>query len=232
MGRIRKFIPINNWPREDRPREKLLKNGEHTLSNSELLAILLGTGTRGESAMDLARMILQKFKAFRNIGQADLYSSEGLRGLGNAKVARIKAAIEIGKRFKEEEIKEDRPKIESSEDITEILMPRMQDLKNEIFKVVLLNSENRIMDILEAEEGTVNQAKPIIREIFQKAMQHFASFIICVHNHPSGNPNPSQEDKEFTQALVQAGNILLVKCLDHIIIGNGDYFSFCDQGLI
>ncbi len=232
MGRVRKFIPINNWPQEDRPREKLLKNGEHTLSNSELLAIILGTGARGESAMDLARMILQKFKAFRNIGQADLDCWRELRGLGNAKVARIKAAIEIGKRFKEEEIKEDRPKIGSSEDITEILMPRMQDLKKEVFKVLLLNSENRIMDILEVEEGTVNQAKPIIREIFQKAIQHCASFIICVHNHPSGNPSPSQEDREFTQALVQAGDILLVKCLDHIIIGNGDYFSFCDEGLI
>lgn len=232
MGRVRKFIPINNWPREDRPREKLLKNGEHTLSNSELLAIILGTGARGESAMDLARMILQKFKAFRNIGRADLDCWRQFRGLGNAKVARIKAAIEIGKRFKEEEIKEDRPKIGSSEDITEILMPRMQDLKKEVFKVLLLNSENRIIDILEAEEGTVNQAKPIIREIFQKAMQNFASFIICVHNHPSGNPSPSQEDREFTQELVQAGNILLVKCLDHIIIGNQDYFSFCDEGLI
>ncbi|MDD5465042.1 MAG: DNA repair protein RadC [Candidatus Omnitrophica bacterium] len=232
MGKTRKFISINNWPLEDRPREKLLKNGEHTLSNSELLAIILGTGAREESAMDLARAILRKFKAFRNIGQADLDCWRGLRGLGNAKLARIKAAIEIGKRFREEEIKEDRPKIGSSEDITEILMPRMQDLKKEVFKVLLLNSENRIIDILEAEEGTVNQAKPIIREIFQKAMQHSASFIICVHNHPSGNPSPSQEDREFTQALVQAGDILLVKCLDHIIIGNGNYFSFCDEGLI
>ena len=210
----------------------MLKNGEHTLSNSELLTIILRTGVKGESALDLARKILQKFKTFRNMGQVDLYHWKELKGLGNAKVAQIKSAIEIGRRFKEEKIKESRPKIKSSEDIIEILMPRMQDLKKEVFKVLFLNSENRIIDIAEVEEGTVNQAKPIIREVFQKALQHFTSFIICVHNHPSGNPQPSQEDKEFTQALVQAGEILFIKCLDHIIIGNGNYFSFCDEGLI
>jgi len=111
-------------------------------------------------------------------------------------------------------------------------MPRMQDLKKEVFKVLLLNAQNRLIDIIEIEEGSVNQAKPIIREVFQRALESFASFIICVHNHPSGNPRPSREDKEFTQALVAGGEALYVKCLDHIIIGNGDYFSFCDEGLI
>ena len=232
MEKAKKGISINNWPKEDRPREKLINNGEHTLSDSELLAIILRTGVKGESALDLARRILQKFKYFRNMGQADLYHWKEIKGLGNAKVAQIKAAIEIGRRLKEEKIKENRIKIQSSEDIIEILMPRMQDLKKEVFKVLLLNSQNRIIDITEVEEGTVDQAKPIIREVFQKALQQFASFIICVHNHPSGNPKPSQEDKEFTKELVQAGEVLLVKCLDHIIIGNGDYFSFCDKGLI
>jgi DNA repair protein RadC len=232
MESVKKCIPINTWPAEERPRERLLKNGEHTLSDSELLAIILRTGVKGESALDLARRILQKFKTFRSIGQVDLYRWRELKGLGDAKVAQIKAAIEIGRRFKEEKIKERRPRIKSSEDIAKILMTRMQDLKKEIFKVLLLNSQNRIIDITEVEEGTVNQAKPIIREIFQRALQQFASFIICVHNHPSGNPRPSQEDKEFTQELVQAGEILLVRCLDHIIIGNDDYFSFCDKGLI
>lgn len=232
MERIKKCISIKNWPKEDRPREKLLKNGEHTLSDSELLAIILRTGVKGESALDLARRILQKFKTFRNIGQADLLRCYDLKGLGSAKAAQIKSAIEIGRRFSEEKTRENRPKIESSSDIIRILMPRMQDLKKEVFKVLLLNSQNRIIDITEVEEGSVNQAKPIIREVFQRALQQFASFIICVHNHPSGNPQPSQEDKEFTQALIQAGEILLVKCLDHIIIGNGEYFSFCDEGLI
>ena len=228
----RKRIPINRWPKEDRPREKLLMNGEHTLSDSELLAIILRTGIKGESALDLARRIMQRFKGFRRIGQADLHCWRELKGLGDAKLSQIKAAVEIARRFQEERFKEKRPKIKSSEDIIKILMPRMQDLKKEVFKVLLLNAQNRLIDIIEIEEGSVNQAKPIIREVFQRALESFASFIICVHNHPSGNPRPSREDKEFTQALVAGGEALSVKCLDHIIIGNGDYLSFCDEGLI
>lgn len=225
-------MSINNWPKEDRPREKLLRNGEHTLSDSELLAIILGKGVKGQSALDLARKILERFRGFRNMGKQDLGRWKELKGLGEAKISQIKAAIEIARRFSEEGLREKRPKIKSSEDIVKILMPRMQDLKKEVFKVLLLNSQNRIIDIVEVEEGTVDQAKPIIREVFQKALEDSASFVICVHNHPSGSPKPSPEDKEFTQALAAAGEALLIKCLDHIIIGNGSYFSFCDEGII
>ena len=223
---------ICNWPKDDRPREKLLRNGEHTLSNSELLAILLGTGVKGQSAIDLARKILQKFKTFRNLSHTDLSHWKEFKGMGTAKIARIKAAIEVGRRFKEEEVKEGRPKIKSSKDAAEILFPRMRDLKKEVFKVLLLNSQNRVIDIIEIIEGTVNQAAPIIREIFQKALQNFAVFIICVHNHPSGKSAPSSEDKEFTKELCAAGEILQVKVLDHLIIGSDSYFSLADEGLI
>lgn len=226
------YLSIKQWPHDDQPREKLFRNGEHTLANSELLAIILRTGVKGRSALDLARGILQKFKTFRNIGRADLCDWKEFKGLGRAKVAQIKATIEIGRRFREEKIKDKRTKIKSSQDAAEILIPRMRDLKKEVFKILLLNSQNRIIDIIEVEEGTVHQAKPIIREIFQKALQQFASFIICVHNHPSGNPKPSPEDIEFTQELSRAGEALLLQCLDHIIIGNGKYFSFCDEGLV
>lgn len=225
-------MPINNWPKEDRPREKLLKNGEHTLSDSELLAIILGKGVKGQSCLDLARRILERFNSFRNMGKQDLGHWKELKGLGEAKISQIKAAIEIARRFSEERVKEKRIKISSSEDIIKILMPRMQDLQKEVFKVLLLNAQNRIIDIVEIEEGTVDQAKPIIREVFQKALEDSASFVICVHNHPSGSPKPSPEDREFTQALVAAGEALVIKCLDHIIIGNGSYFSFCDEGII
>lgn len=225
-------MSINNWPKENRPREKLLKNGEHTLNNSELLVIILRTGTKGESALDLARRILQKFKGFRNMRKQDLGHWKELKGLGEAKISQIKAAIEIARRFGEEVIKEKRLKIISSKDVIGILMPRMQDLKIEVFKVLLLNSQNRIIDMIEIEEGSVNQARPIIREVSQKAMREFASFIICVHNHPSGNPRPSREDRQFTRQLVSAGENLFIKCLDHIIIGNGKYFSFSDKGII
>ncbi len=139
---------INSWPSEDRPREKLLKNGEHTLSNSELLAILLRTGTRGNSAIDLARNILERFKTFRNMSHTDSLHWKGFKGLGAAKLAQIKAAIEIGRRFREEEVKHEDFKITSSQDIVKVLMPRMRDLKKEIFKVVLLDSQNRIIEII------------------------------------------------------------------------------------
>ncbi len=225
-------MPVNNWPKEDRPREKLLKNGEHTLSDSELLAIILGKGIKGQSCLDLARKILERFKGFRNMGKQDLGHWKEFKGLGEAKISQIKAAIEIGRRLSEEKVKEKRPRISSSADIVKILMPRMQDLNKEVFKVLLLNSQNRVIEIIEIEEGTVDQAKPIIREVFQKALEDSASFVICVHNHPSGSPKPSPEDKEFTQALVAAGEALLIKCLDHIIIGNGSYFSFCDEGMV
>jgi DNA repair protein RadC len=225
-------MAINNWPKEDRPREKLIKNGEHTLSDSELLAIILRTGIKGQSALDLARRILGMFGSFRKIGQVDLCHWKKIKGLGKAKISQIKAAIEIARRFSEEQVKETRLKIKSAEDIVKILRPRMQDLTKEVFKVLLLDSQNRIIEIIEIEEGSVNQAKPIIREVYQKALQELASFIICVHNHPSGDPRPSWEDKQFTRTLVTAGESLFIKCLDHIIIGNGKYFSFSDEGII
>ena len=216
----------------DRPREKLFKFGEHNLSDSELLAILLRNGTAGQSAIDLARAILQRFKTFRNMGHTDLSHWKEFKGLGVAKLAQIKAAIEIGRRFREGKIRDSRPRIKSTRDVVKILMARMRDLKKEVFKVLLLNSQNRIIDTIEVEEGTVNQANPIAREIFQKALQNFTAFIICVHNHPGGNHKPSQEDKEFTQDLIQAGEVLQIKVLDHIIIGNNSYFSFADEGLM
>lgn len=225
-------MAINNWPKEDRPREKLIRNGEHTLNDSELLAIILGTGTKGQSALDLARDILGISKSFRGIGKAEPRDWDGLAGLGQAKISRIKAVVEIARRFNEEKVREVRVKITSSEDAACLLMPRMQDLKIEIFKVLFLNPQNRIVEIAEIEEGSVNQARPIIREVFQRALQVFASSLICVHNHPSGDPQPSKEDKQFTRELSAAGDALAIKCLDHIIIGNGRYFSFSDKGLI
>lgn len=223
---------IRNWPKDDRPREKLIQNGEHTLTNSELLAILLRTGVKGQSALDLARKILQRFKTFRNMSSADLSHWADFKGLGVAKITQIKAAIEIGRRFREDETREVRQKIKSSKDVFDILMPQMRDLKKETFEVVLLDSHNKIIEIHKATEGTVNQANPFVREIFQRALQHNAVSIVCVHNHPSGDITPSQNDKGFTKMLIDAGATLQIKVLDHIIIGDNNYYSFDDEGLI
>ena len=223
---------IKAWPVDDRPREKLWKYGEDQLSNSELLAILLRTGSKGVSAVDLSRKILEKFGTFRNMSHTDIRDWKELKGLGTAKIAQLKAAIEIGRRFNEEEIKETRLQVKDAKDIVSVLMPRMRDLKTEVFKAVFLNGQNRIIAIDDITEGTVNQAHPIIREIFQKALQHFAASIICIHNHPSANITPSLQDKTFTKELIDAGKLMEIKVLDHIIIGGDNYFSFADEGLL
>ncbi|MDP8234060.1 MAG: DNA repair protein RadC [Candidatus Saelkia tenebricola] len=223
---------IKSWPKNDRPREKLFREGEHKLSNTELLAILIRSGVKGQSAIDLARKIIQKFKTFRKLSHTDTSQWKEFKGLGQAKIAQIKAAIEIGRRFGEDEVSQDRKKVETSKDIVDILMPRMRDLKKEVFKVAVLDSQNTIIEIYEATQGTVNKANPVIREIFQKALQNYAVSIICVHNHPSGDPTPSQQDKEFTKRLVEGGNALQIRVLDHIIIGDNIFYSFDDEGVL
>lgn len=221
---------ISQWPDEDRPREKLLRQGEQCLSDSELLAIVLRTGCCGQSALDLARQILKNFKSFRQMGQSGLSEWKEFKGIGPTKVTQIKAAIEIGRRLKEQEIKSDRPVLTCSKDVADLLMPRLRDLSVEVVKVIYLNRQNEVIAVTEAEQGSVNCARPIVREIFKKALDLFASALICVHNHPGGNPLPSPEDRRFTQELVRAGEILEVAVLDHVVIGNDVYHSFSDHG--
>jgi len=223
---------IKSWPRSERPREKLLSEGEHRLSRGELLAILLRTGVKGQSALELARCILSVFGSFRAMSHADISRWREIKGLGDAKIAQIKAAIEIGRRFREEDLEEAPCRISASADIAGLLMPRLRDLKKEVFKIALLDSRNRVRELVEVTAGTVNQAYPIVREIFHHALQHHAAAIICVHNHPSGNPAPSPEDKAFTQRLTTAGDTMQIPMLDHIIIGDNEYFSFADAGLL
>jgi DNA repair protein RadC len=232
MAKPNKITGIRSWPADDRPREKLLKRGAGTLSNSELLAILLRTGVAGNSAIDLARQMLDKFGTFRNMSHSDIRDWKEFKGLGPAKIAQIKAALEIGRRFREDEVVSSKQKIASAQDVVKIVMPQMRDLKTEVFKVVYLNSNNKIIDISDAAIGTVNQAMPIVREIIHAALQKFAAAIICVHNHPSANITPSPEDKKFTQELTAAGKLMNIKILDHIIIGGDNYFSFTDEGTI
>ncbi len=223
---------IKTWPKDDRPREKLLKNGERSLSNSELLAILLRTGMKGQSAIDLARKILDKFGTFRNMSHSDARSWKEFKGLGPAKIAQVKAALEIGRRFREDEASVGKQKVASAKEIVDILMPQMRDLKTELFKVVYLDSNNRIIEISDAATGTVDHAMPIIREMLHGALQKFAVSIICAHNHPSANRSPSMQDKKFTKELVDAAKLLGIKLVDHIIIGDGDFYSFADEGAI
>ncbi|MCM8813325.1 MAG: DNA repair protein RadC [Candidatus Omnitrophica bacterium] len=223
---------MKSWPEDDRPREKLLRRGEHMLSDAELLAILLRTGSRGRTAVDVAREILGRFGTFRNMSQTDGRQWRKIKGLGNAKLAQIKAALEIGRRFREMEIRRDGAKISGAEDVVRIFAPRLRDLKKEVFQAIFLDARNRVIEWVEISEGTVSQVIPIIREILHRALQYFAVSLICLHNHPSGNVQPSREDEAFTRSLSQAAGLLQLRLLDHVIIGGDRFYSFAQQGTI
>lgn len=222
---------IVNWPEEDRPREKLLKYGAHTLSNAELLAILIRTGVKGSSAVDLGRELLRKFKTLRAISACDPAELHEIKGLSKAKVAQIKAAVELGRRMMSEERALEGP-IRSSSDVADYLMPLLRDLRYETFKVVLLDRRNGVLDVVDIDEGDVARTDPSIRKIMLRATQAYAAGIIAVHNHPSGDPTPSEQDKVLTRDLVIAGRAMEIRVFDHLIIGDGRYLSFADEGLI
>ena len=232
MTRSHESTGIKSWPEDDRPREKLLARGAAALTSSELLAILLRTGVKGVSAIELARDIMEKFGSFRNMSHTDTRRWKEFKGLGPAKIAQIQAALEIGRRFRDVEVRAEKQKVTSAKDVAGVLMPQMRDLKTEVFKVVYLNNNHRIIEISDAAAGTVNHAIPIVREILHSALQKYAAAMICAHNHPSGNLNPSPEDRKLTKELIDAGKLLNISVLDHIIIGDGHYFSFADEGLM
>jgi DNA repair protein RadC len=222
---------ILNWPEDDRPREKLLRYGSHTLSNAELLAILIRTGVQGSSAVDIGRELLQKFKTLRAIGACHPEELREIKGLSTAKIAHLKAAVELGRRMMSEE-KVLEGAIRSSTDVADYLMPLLRDLKYEVFKVVLLDRRNQVLDVVNIDEGDVARTTPSIRKIMLRAAQAYAAGLIAVHNHPSGDPAPSEQDKLLTRDLVITGRALEIRVFDHLIIGDGRYFSFADEELI
>ena len=223
---------IKNWPADDRPREKLLKNGEKSLSDAELLAIILRTGVQGHSALDIARAVVNKFGTFRELSQAPARDWANFKGLGPAKIAQIRAAIEIGRRFFEGHINTRNIRIEKAKDVASLLFPRMRDLKKEAFRVLYLDTKNRLINICELSDGTVDEVNPIVREIFHKALESFATSFICVHNHPSGICEPSIEDRNLTRDIQKISAPIKINFLDHVILGDNSYFSFAEEGLL
>lgn len=225
---------ICNWPEDDRPREKLLKYGADKLSDTELLAIILRVGSKGKSAVEMARELLNEFKSFRTIDSKS-HTELKRKGLGIAKIAQIKAAIEIGKRFMKAE-NTNKIKIKNSKDAVEYInnyvSPYTRDLKKEIFKIILLDGKNKIIKDKTLTEGTITKTIVDVGEIIKEAVIESSPAIIIVHNHPSGEPQPSQDDIKITNRIIAGCEIVGIKVLDHIIIGDGHYFSFCDEGLI
>jgi len=222
---------IKRLSKEERPREKLLRYGYSKLTTTELLAIFLRTGTKGKSALHLASELLKKFGGVRGIFEAKNEDLLSVEGLGEAKVAQIKAVYGLAKQYLKERIKAGKI-IKSSKDVYDYLYFTMRDLKKEVFKVFFLDGKNQIVETKNLFKGTLNQSSVYPREVIKAAIKYNAAGLIFVHNHPSGNPEPSPSDKEITKELVFAGNLMHIKVLDHIIIGENRYFSFADEGLI
>lgn len=222
---------ISNWPEEERPREKLLLKGPQSLTNAELLAIFLRVGVKGKSAIDLAEELISRFGSLRELYSAPTEELQTVSGLGKAKAAQLLAVIELSKRYLAEGF-QDRPYVESSDDVLKFLFQEMRDLDQEVFKVILLNGQNRILKIVEVSRGSLTAARVYPREVVKIAIRHSAAALVLIHNHPSGVAKPSLEDKKITRDLVFVCLLLGMRVHDHIIIGDNDKFSFADAGLI
>lgn len=223
---------ILSWAEEDRPREKLLLKGKAALSDAELIAILIGSGTRELSAVDLSKVILQK--AANNLNELAKLSIKDLmkvKGIGEAKAISIIAALELGRRRKESEVVR-RPRISSSRDAYEQIQPYLLDLPHEEFWLLLLNRANEVIKPVQVSQGGVSGTVADPKIIFKFAIENLSSAIILVHNHPSGNLKPSEADKELTRRLSSAGKLLEIPVLDHLIFTDGGYLSFADEGIL
>jgi len=226
------FLNIKNWAAEDRPREKLLLKGTSALSDAELIAILIGTGTASTSAVDLAKNIL--LSAGNNLDDLARFTVKDLmkiKGIGEAKAITIISALELGRRRKEISGR-DRPKIGRSNDAYELIKGDLMDIPHEEFWLLLLNRANRVIRKQQISLGGVHGTVADPKIIFKVALEDLASGIIVAHNHPSGNLNPSQQDIDLTKKLKEAGKLLEIQLLDHLIVAGRNYYSFADEGLI
>lgn len=223
---------IKNLPIEDRPREKLLQRGVRALTDAELLAILLRTGTAEKSALDLGRELTAEGGLYRNLARVgDLSELMQIKGLGQAKAATVLAALELGRRVASARPL-DKVHVRCPQDVAEFLMPRLRYATREQFLVILLNSKNLIMGTEVVSEGTLTNSVVHPREVFRLPILQHAAAICVAHNHPSGDPSPSREDKELTSVLYRAGHTLRIPLLDHVIIGDGAYYSFQEDGAL
>lgn len=224
--------PISQWPLNERPRERILQDGPAALSNPELLAILLRTGVKGASAVDLARDILAHFGGFRPMADADLTEWRRIKGLGTAKTASLIATMEVARRFWTEKNAAPADTIATAAQVAALFGPRLRDLKHEVMDLLLLNGKRKSLGTVRLDNGTVTETTTYAREIMSVALQRRAASVVLVHNHPSGDPAPSAADIDLTRRAVFAGKVMDIAVQDHVIIGDHSYYSFADQGQI
>ena len=222
---------ISSWPEQERPREILLSQGAQGLSDAQLLAIVLRVGRQDSSAVEVAMDLLTQLKGLRGLANRGLEELCAIRGIGPAKAAQILAAVELGKRTLATPLTEG-TRIQGSQHIFQHYYPLLRDLRHEVFKAVLLDAKHSIIRDFIVSQGSLTVSIVHPREVFNVAVRESAAAIIFIHNHPSGDPRPSEEDHALTQRLITAGEILGIRVLDHIVIGDGRYVSFADEGLL
>lgn len=224
-------IMIKDVPKEDRPRERLLKLGASHLSNQELLAILIGSGTKDESVMALSNRVLMHFEGLNLLKDATIEELTAIKGIGAAKGVLLLSALELGRRMSQHK-PNDRYVIRSPEDGADYVMEEMRNLNQEHFVVLFLNTKNQIIHRQTIFIGSLNASIVHPREIYREAVKRSAASIICAHNHPSGDPAPSQEDIHVTRRLVESGKMIGIELLDHLVIGDRKFISLKEKGYL
>jgi DNA repair protein RadC len=222
---------ISRWPKKERPRERLLQQGPQHLTEAELLGILLGKGTRKKTAIDLARELLDQYESLQKLFSRSPSELTTIKGIGSAKAATLLAAFELARRIQSQGDTA-KKSFKRSSDVANHYLPLMRDLRKEVFKILLLNRANRLIKEVFISEGTLDASIVHPRDVFREALLEPAAGIILIHNHPSGNPNPSEEDLRITKQLVDAGRLLGIRVYDHIILAGESYRSLADEGLI
>ena len=225
------FFPITNWSEDDKPREKLMLKGKSVLSDAELIAILIGSGSRNESAVDLSKKILASVDNNLNaLGKVSISQLMNFKGIGEAKAISIIAALELGRRRRAEEVVELK-KVTSSKVIFEIMQPIIGELPHEEFWIIYLNNSNKVISKSQLSKGGITGTLVDIRIVFKTALEMGATALILCHNHPSGTLIPSDADRQITRKLKLAGDSLEIKVFDHLIVTETSYFSFADEGI-
>lgn len=231
MSEVRYTLSIKELPSDERPRERLVKYGAEALSNAELLAIILRVGTQEYSAIGLAEHMLGRFNGIRGIASASVEELSSIKGLGTAKSAQIKAMVELGKRLAATAL-DSRSAIRNPQDAVDCVMPFLRDEPQENFMAIFLNTKNEILKTRIITTGTLDSSLITPRELFREAMSMNSAAVIVAHNHPSGDPTPSREDIAITKRLCQAGEMVGIEVLDHLIIGDGRSLSLKERGLM
>ena len=220
---------IHHWPESERPRERLLKDGPESLSDAQLMAILLRVGRRESSAIQVAMELLQQLGGLQGLANRGTEELCQVPGVGPAKAAQVRAAIELGKRVLSAPLSTGM-RIGSSADLFKHYYPLLRDMRQEVFKTILLDAKHTVIRDTTVSEGSLTLSIVHPREVFSLAIREAAAAVIFLHNHPSGDPQPSTEDRDLTRRLVAAGELLGIQVLDHLIIGDNRYVSFADQG--